>query len=417
MPTCRVVDPTHSQSGRRLNIVGSETQPTSRVEDTTYGLLMTFRTYVLKNVLRNKRRTALTVLSIGFSLFLLIVLYTFLDLLMNPPVTEDSAYRLAVRRSTSLSEQMPIAYMDRINRIDHVELVIPLQWFNGIYKDPKFLFANFATSPRVFEMFPEQRTSEETRRRFALEKTGAVVGQGLMERFGWKVGDRVTLTGTIFPVDLEFLIVGSYDHELDRNNFYFRYDYFNEVMDEPNEVGAFWIRADSIDHIDEIARKVDMTFRNTPAETKTETEKAFILGFISMLGNVRVMVGSIMSVVVFTMLLVSASTMAMTIRERLREIAILKAVGYTRDKILGLILGESILIGVLGFVFGAGLSWSMNFVDLNRITQGFIQAFLPTWKIYSGALFIGMGIGLLSGLFPAIQASGMTIRDAIRRLE
>ena len=121
---------------------------------------MTARTYILKNVLRNKRRTALTVLSIGFSLFLLIVLYTFLDLLINPPVTEESAYRLAVRRSTSLAEQMPIAYLDRIERMEHVELAVPLQWFNGVYKDPKFLFANFASSPEILQMFPEQETTE-----------------------------------------------------------------------------------------------------------------------------------------------------------------------------------------------------------------------------------------------------------------
>lgn len=378
---------------------------------------MTFRTYVLKNVLRNKRRTALTVLSIGFSLFLLIVLYTFLDLLINPPVTEDSAFRLAVRRSTSLGEQMPIAYMDRIARMPEVQLVIPLQWYNGVYKDPKFLFANFATSTRVFEMFPEQQVKPEAVQAFAREKTGAVVGMGLVERFGWKVGDRVTLTGTIFPVDLEFLIVGTYDHELDRNNFYFRYDYFNESIGETNQVGAFWVRVKSIQQVDEVSEKIDAMFRNTPAETKTETEKAFILGFISMLGNVRVMVGSIMTVVVFTMLLVSASTMAMTIRERLREIAILKAVGYTRENVLYLILGESALIGCLGFVFGGTLSWSMKFLDLNALTQGFIQAFLPSWKIYAAALGIGIGIGMLSGLFPAIRASGMTISEAVRRLE
>lgn len=378
---------------------------------------MTFRTYVLKNVLRNKRRTALTVLSIGFSLFLLIALYTFLDLLINPPVTEESAYRLAVRRSTSLAEQMPLSYLDKIQRLPEVELAIPLQWFNGVYKDPKFLFANFSSSPEVFDMFPEQETTEATRQVFAREKTGAVVGMGLVERFGWKVGDRVTLMGTIFPVDLEFTIVGTYDHEFDRNNFYFRYDYFNEAMGEMNEVGAVWVKAYSIDQVEPLSQKIDAMFRNTPAETKTETEKAFILGFISMLGNIRVMVGSIMSVVVFTMLLVSVSTMAMTIRERLREIAILKAIGYTRATILWLILGESALIGLLGFVFGGTIAWSLKFVDLNTLTQGFIQAFLPTWRVYGAALGVGIGIGLISGFIPAIQASGMTISEAVRKLE
>ncbi len=378
---------------------------------------MTLQTYIYKNILRNKRRTALTVLSIGFSLFLLIVLYTFLDLLLNPPMTEQSALRLAVKRSTSLADQMPMAYIEKVRKVPHVKQAIPLQWFNGVYKEPKNFFANFASDDTVFSMFPELQISEHDKQAFAREKTGAIVGEGLMSRFNWKVGDRVTLLGTIFPVNLEFLIVGTYNHEMDKNNFYFHYDYLNESLGSPNQVGAIWVMTDAMENVPQVAENIDALFRNSPAETKTDTEKAFVLGFVSMLGNVRVMVGSIMMVVVFTMLLVAASTMAMTIRERLREIAILKAIGYTRNGILYLILGESTLIGFLGFLTGSALAWSLNLIDLYKLTQGFIQVFKPGAQIYLICLAVGVGIGLISGAIPALQAANMTISEAARRLE
>lgn len=379
---------------------------------------MNYRRFILKNALRNKRRTALTVLSIGFSLFLLIALWTFLDLLFNPPQTEQSALRLAVRRSTSLADQMPIAYMRKIERVPHAALVMPLQWFGGVYKEPKNFFANFAVDPGTFwAMFPELRATPEAKRAFAGERIAAVVGEDLMKRYGWKVGDRVTLIGTIFPVDLEFHIVGAYTYELQQNAFYFRYDYFNEALGNTGEIGAFWIKADRAESIPGIIDAVDTMFHNSSAETKTETEKSFVLGFVAMLGNVKLIVGAIAIVVVFTMLLVTATTMSMTIRERLREVAILKTLGFGRETILGLIIGEAVFIGLLGFVVGALLAFALSLSDVYAMTQGFIQFFRPPPSIYALAALTGTLIGALSGLIPALQASGMTITTAMRRLE
>jgi len=374
--------------------------------------------FIARNVLRNKRRTGLTVLSIGFSLFLLIALTTFLDTLFNPPVAEESALRLAVRRSTSLADQMPISYLDKLKEVPHVVSAIPVQWFNGIYKEPKNFFANLAVDPSgMWDMFPELQVSEEAKRRFAAERTAAIAGEALMKRFGWKVGDRVTLLGSIFPVDLEFTIVGAYNYEVDESSFYFRYDYMNEALGSPNQVGAFWLKADRAESVPGILERVDSMFRNTAAETKTETEKAFILGFIAMLGNVRVMMGSIALVVVFTMLLVAASTMAMAVRERLREVAILKAMGYPRLTILALVVGEAVFIGLLGFVLGVSFAVGLHYTDVYTLTKGFIPSFTPSWLVLSMALLTGVGIGFLSGLFPGLQASNMPITEAMRRLE
>jgi putative ABC transport system permease protein len=379
---------------------------------------VTFGNFVVRNALRNKKRTALTVLSIGFSLFLLIALNTVLDILVNPPVAEDSALRIAVRRSTSLADQMPIAYQQKIEALPNVKLVMPLQWFGAYYREEKNFFANFAADPnKVWQMYPEHVVSEETKEKFKSERIAAVVGQQLMNRYKWEVGQRITLTSPIFGISPELLIVGSFQDDDRGDVLYFRYDYLEEMRGKPGEVGAYWVMADSAEAIPQIIDAIDATFRNSPAETKSETELAFMLGFTSMLGNVQMMIGSIAMVVVFTMLLVAASTMAMTIRERLREVAILKALGYPRPAILGLILGEAIFISVLGGVIGCAGALALSSADIGQMTRGFVPIFAPGVATYSVAIIVAVAIGLFSGLVPALQASTLTITDAMRRLE
>lgn len=379
---------------------------------------MTYSRLVLRNALRNKRRTALTVLSVAFSLFLLITLYTLLDALMNPPEGDQTELRLAVRRSTSLADAMPIAYEKKITTVPGVELVLPLQWFGGYYMEPKNFFANFATDPhRLFDMFPELGVSEETKQAMLEDRRAAVAGIGLMERYGWKVGDRVTLKGTIFPVDLEFILVGQYTSERDESNFYFRFDYLDEAMGGMGRIGSFWVKAANAEKVPEVAEAIDGIFRNTPAETKTETEKAFMLGFVSMLGNVQAIIGSVAMVIVFTMLLVASSTMAMTIRERLREIAILKSMGYPPLTVLGIILAEAVLISVFGGVVACLGAITLSFSDMYTLTMGFVEKFDATPALFATTLVVGATIGLAAGLIPALQASWMTISEALRRLE
>lgn len=374
--------------------------------------------FIVRNALRNKRRTALTFFSVGFSLFLLIVLFTILDILMHPPMTEESALRLAVRRATSLADNLPIAYLQKVEKVDHVTMVMPLQFFGGVYKDPENFFANFGVDPVKFpKMFPELEISEEHKRAFAAERTGAIVGEGLMKKYGWKVGDRITLMGTFFPVNVELKIVGTYYYEIDKNNFYFNWYYLNEAMDDWGQVGSLWVKADSPSSIPGIADAIDTMFRNTAAETKTETEKAFVLGFVSMLGNIRMIIGSISMVVIFTLLLVSASTMSMTIRERMREVAIMKSMGYTRQALLALVLGESVLIAMLGLATGVLLALGLGQFDMYALTQGFIPFFKPSPETYATVTLIGLGIGVLSGIGPALQASNMTIAQAMRQME
>lgn len=379
---------------------------------------MTFRRFIWRNALRNKRRTGLTMLSIGFSLFLLMAMLTFMDLLLNPAMMDESALRLMVSRSTALTDMMPMAYRDKIQRVPGVEQVAPLQWFNGVYQDPQYLFPTFATDPRtIWDIYTEQKVSPETRAAFIAERIGTVVGEDLVKRFGWHVGDRITLLGTIFPVDLELRIVGIYEDPTYQNMLYFRYDYMDEALGKMGQVGAFAVKCEDAASVPAAAEKIDAMFRNSPAETKTQTEKAFVLGFISMLGNIQVIIGSVAGVVVFTMLLVCVSTMAMTVRERIREVAILKTIGYSRRLVLFLVVAEATFISMTGALLGLGLGGLLRLVDMERITQGFIMKFDPGLPTYAGVLGTGLVIGLISGLIPAWQAANMTITGAMRRME
>ena len=379
---------------------------------------MSFSRFIWKNAFRNKRRTGLTILSIGFSLFLLMFLLTFMDMLLNPVIEDDSALRLMVIRSTSIADMMPIAYLDKIRRVPGVAHVAPLQWFNGIYKDPDYQFANFGTDPaEIFKVYTEQHLSAEAKAAFVAERRAAVAGADLAKRVGWKAGDKITLTGTIFPVDLDLDIVGIFTADLNQNMLYFRWDYLDEAMGKPGMAGAYTVKAADAASVPLVVEAIDGMFRNSPAETRTTTEKAFVLGFISMLGNIQMIIGSIAGVVVFTMLLVAVSTMAMTVRERTREVAILKAIGYSRNLVLSLVMAEALLISMVGVFIGIGLGESLRLLDLDRITQGFIQKFDPGFSSYASVITAGIAIGLVSGFIPARQAAGMSITTAMRRME
>lgn len=373
---------------------------------------------ILKNLLRNKKRTALTVLSFGFSLFLLVALATFLNALINPPETDASILRLAVRRTTSLAEQMPLAYGEKLKRIPHVADVMPLQWFGGYYQEQRNRLATLAVDPRnYFQFFPELVTAPEYKAAFQSERRGCLVGKMLMNQFGWRVGQTITIKGDIFPVDIEVKIVGMYTYVEEENALYINWDYLHETLGKPGKIGAFWLKADARENVPGIAAAVDAAFRNSPAETKTETERAFRLGFVSMLGNVRLIIGSIAVVVVFTMLLVVTSTMAMTIRERTREVAILKTIGFRRVHILTMIVGEGLAIALLGWIVGYLFCVWLGHTDTNRMTQGFVPKFSPPLMIYAMSMGVGLAIGLFAGLIPGLQASGLTIGEGMRKLE
>lgn len=379
---------------------------------------MTIPCFILRNTLRNKRRLTLTVLSVALSLFLFTVLQTALRELSQPQVTEQSALRLIVRHKVTLANVLPLKYKSRIERVPGVKRVSRLTWFGGIYIDESNFFAQFGCDPNaLFDILTEVTTDPEQVAAFKKEKTACMVGIKTMNRFGWKVGQKITLRGTIYPANLELTIRGVYHGGIDETNLFFHHEYLDEATGW-RVVGCYWIQAANADAVADVIQRVDAMFSNSTAETKTETERAFQLTFLSWFGNVKLLIGSICTVIVFTMMLVTASTMSMAIRERTREIAVLKALGYNGGQIFSLILAESFGLALVGGLIGCIGTWFLaQHVDMYALSHGFFVKFEVTPHIVSAGLLIATAMGVVSCLAPAIASVRASVLDGLRELD
>jgi putative ABC transport system permease protein len=329
--------------------------------------------------------------------------------------------RIAVRHRVSLANVLPAKYQLRIERMAGVQNCSKFTFFGGIYKDQSHSnFAQFAVdADRIFGIFSEMIVPPEQEAAFVREKTACVVGAKLMERFGWKVGDKVTLLGTIWGCNPELIIRGVYHGEgIDQTLVFFHHDYFDELMGDLGLVGTFWIKAENAQTVPGLIERIDAAFRNTDAETKTETERAFQLDFISMLGNVKLFIGSISTVIVFTMLLVTASTMSMAIRERSREMAILKAIGFNGAQIFSLILAESFGLAMTGGIIGCfGAKLLFGHVDIYKLSHGNVPMFPVTADVVALGLLVALMLGVVSSIAPARASIRTTVVEGLRELD
>jgi putative ABC transport system permease protein len=383
-------------------------------------VILRYLPLVVKNSLRNRRRSLLTVLSIGASLCLLGVLMAMYWAFYYSEPSAESALRLITINRISLANPMPASYLQRIRAVPGVREVMIWQWFGGIYKDADFknFFARFAVEPeKIFVTNPEYQVPDDQKKAFLNERTACLVGRPLAERFGWKLGDRVTVIGDIFPVTLEFTIRAIYDAPRDNENLMFHYDYLRESIAERrrDRVSSFVVLAGSAEAVPRIAREIDDMFRNAPDQTRTETERAFELSFLGYLGNVKVFLLAVCGAVTFTLLLVTGNTIAMSVRERVREIGILKTLGFTPASILGIILSESVAISIAGAALGLGVSVGLcefirrapnMFVDLKALHVPPVVAGL--------GLMLAIAIGICSSAVPAWTASRRPIIECLR---
>jgi putative ABC transport system permease protein len=380
---------------------------------------MTIPGFIIRNALRNKRRMLLTVLSVALSLFLFTTLQTALRELTQPATSEDSALRIVVRHRVSLANLLPEKYLLRIQRMAGVRDCMRFSWFGGIYQDERNFFPQFACDPeKLFIIFTEAVTEPKQVEDFLREKSACAVGVKTMERFGWKLGDRITLTSEIWNCSPELTIRAVYREGIDETNLFFHHEYLDELTGDNGGCGTFWIRADSAEVIPGLIQRIDAAFRNTDAETKTETERAFQLSFVSMFGNIKMLIGSISTVIVFTMILVTASTMSMTIRERSREIAILKAIGFAGRHVFGLILAEAFGLAMLGGLIGCGGAWLLySHVDIYSLTRGFFIKFDVTPHILAAGLLLAALLGVASCALPAYTSIRATIVGGLKELD
>ncbi len=378
---------------------------------------MKFAGLVWKNALRNKRRSVLTVLSLAASLFLLTTLRTVIFELTTASVAKAQELRLVTRHASSFTNPLPAAYLDQIKRIPGIKEVMAGNLYMGIYKDDDSFFGQFTVDPeKQFVMNPELHMPEDQKEQFRKIRNAAVAGKGLFERFGWKLGQRLTLRGTNYPVDLEFVLVGQFtsDNPPDEAGFMFRDDYLAESTGQ-HQAAWFSILANSREDVHKIIPAVDALFRNSSAPTKTETEREFQLSFSGMMGNVKFLVGSISAVVVFTILLVTAATMGMSIRERTAEFGVLKSIGFTRGLIIVLLGAESLLIALSGWLLGCvGARVLFSGLNLQNATGGW----LAVLRVQPDSLYIGLAvatfIGVVAAGLPAWRASRLSIAEALR---
>jgi putative ABC transport system permease protein len=382
---------------------------------------MKFLSLVIGNLKRKKLRTVLTVLS-AFIAFLLFGLLCALKEGLMAGVNMADADRLVVRNKITLIQPLPVNYKNRIASIPGVDAVAALTWFGGIYQDPKNFFATIPVDPEAFlDVFREYPISEETKKEWLSTRNGAIVGESLMKKFGWKVGDIIPLTSPIWgqPKDQaawEFKIVGAYQSNKkggDTSSMYFRWDYYDEgKVEQKGLIGWLTIRVKDKNQVTAVAKAIDAEFANSPYETVTEGEGAFASSFAQQVGDIGTIVAGVVSAVFFTILLVAGNTMSQSVRERTEEIGVLKAMGFTNGLVLVLVLAESCAIALLGGVIGLAIAAAI--CEANPFATVLPSFNLPHRDLITGVI-AALALGIVAGALPAIQAMRLQIATALRR--
>jgi putative ABC transport system permease protein len=382
---------------------------------------MKFIGLVFANFRRHKLRTLLTMLSIVVA-FILFAYLSAIKKGFEMGVSVAGADRLVVRHKISLIQPLPQAYQARIDRMDGIALSSQASWFGGLYQDKQVQWAQIAVEPEKFvQIYPEFLIPDEQKKAWFATRTGAVVGRKLIERYGWKVGDKVTLAATFNRPksgnNWTFDVVGIYDGanpEVDTTAFWFRHDYLNENrLFGDGITGWYYIKVKDPKNAESLSQTIDEQFANSPAETKTETEKAFIKGFAEQVGNIGAIVTAILTAVFFTILLVAGNTMAQAVRERVGELGVLKAIGFTDGQVLALVLIESLLISMIAGGVGILLGWL--FVSSGDPTGGALPVFFFAPRSIVTAGILAVLLGIVTGALPAFQAMRLNAVEALRR--
>jgi putative ABC transport system permease protein len=385
--------------------------------------LMNIVKLIIKNSFRHRLRTILTIFGVAVAILSFGLLRTVVSA-WYAGVEASSASRLVARNAISLIFPLPLSYEDKIRQIEGVKLVSFGTWFGGIYIDEKHFFANYAVEPESYlKLYPEIIIPKDQKKAFFQDRKAAVAGRILVEKYGWKVGDIITLKGTIFPGTWDFVIRGIYrgrDKTVDESAFIFHWDYLNETLKKTapvraDQVGWYMIGVTNPNLAADVAVRIDKAFKNSLAETLTETEKAFQLGFISMTEAIVVAIKLVSFVVVFIIMVVVANTMAMTARERIGEYAIFKTLGFGGWHIAQLVFGESLFITMLGCALGIALTFPAA-----DIFSSALSTYFPVFNVAKKTIYMDIVasiiVGTVSALFPTWRAIKIRVADGLRRI-
>jgi putative ABC transport system permease protein len=378
---------------------------------------------IIRNAFRHKLRTLLTVIGVAIAIMAFGLLRTLIAAWYQG-VESASASRLVTRNAVSLTFNLPISYGEKIRSVPGVKQVSYANWFGGIYISEKNFFASFAIDGRNYlDLYPEFLIPPEQKKAFLTDRKGCIVGRSLMERFGWRIGDTVTLKGTIFPGQWPFTIRGIYqgaEKSTDESQFFFHWDYLNEIITKTTPrradmVGVFVESIEDPDRAAEIGLAIDAQFKNSLAETMTETEKAFQMSFVAMTGAIVAAIQIVSYVVIVIIMVVAANTMAMTARERIPEYATMKTLGFGALHITGTIFGESVVISAAGGILGVILSFPAGTWIEHSLKQ-----FFPVFDISARTIALDMlaalVVGVVAAVFPAWRGTTINIAEGLRRI-
>jgi len=379
--------------------------------------------YIWRNLKRNKLRSALTILSIGFSLALMTVLHGYMAMQGEWGKEAEKYHRVVVMNSQGFSGQLPIAYVDRITSTAGVQAATPYAWYGGNYKEEQMPFAQFGCdSKTVFDVWDEFTIDPQQLAAWRTTRNGCVVDRRLAEKRGWKIGERIPLQGTFYQFNLDLVLCGVFDSPKNTDSLWFNWQYLDEGMRAMNapgsgNAGTIFARVASADVIADVSQAIDDRFASSDNPTRTQTEAAFAQMFTDMLGNVQAYIRNIGLAVVFSLSLVAANAMAMSMRERTTEIAVLKAIGFSRRRVLVTILGEAcsitLLGGLLGIVIGSSCLEMLHRLSSQLFPFSVLEMLGP-WLLY--LLATSAGIGLASGIVPAVRAAQLSVIDGLRRV-
>lgn len=386
---------------------------------------MKFLPYILKNIKRHKLRSVFTVLSIAVSLFLVTMLYAYLEFQDELGRKSVAFNRLAVTHVQGLTALMPVTTLDKIRKIPGVKAAMPMSWFGGIYKDDRLAFAQFGTDAReCMKVWEEYSLEPDQLKAWQEDKTGCVIGWRLASKRKWNIGDKLPLKGTIYPCDLEFTVRGIYHgpETADPEMLWFHREYLDEMLKNRRSraagmIGMVMVKAASASALPDLSRAIDAKFASSNEPVRAMTEQAFQHMFTEMVGNVQAFVRNTALAVVFSLVCVAGNAMAMSLRERTREVAVLKAIGFQRGTVLGMVLGEAVFIAMIGGLVGAvGGKLLFDFTDPGISGLPGLSRFYVPWN--SALLGVGLSgaVGLASGILPAWRAARMSVVDGLRRV-
>jgi len=373
---------------------------------------------IFRNVFRNRRRSLLTLASTAVSLALLsLLLALYQGFFYGDDVSPSQALRMVTRHRVSLTQSLPASHQPRIAQVPGVAKLSAWSWFQGVYKEPKNFFARFAVDPdTIFDIHQDWIVPHDQLEAFKRDRTGCAIGQKIADDYKIKLGDRVTIVGDIYPVTLELKVDAIYQHPPQTECLVFHREYLTELLPKTytsrDSVGTYLILAQTADQVPGISRAIDTMFDNSPYPTRTESEKEFGRSFLAFLGNIKLFLAAVCAAVTFTILLVSANTVSMAVRERTRETAILRTLGFTPAEILQMVVGESMLISLSGGIIGIGIGWLLA-TGLTVVAGGFGFRGLK-WQAGLVVLVMAILVGFLASLVPAVIASRKNVVESLR---